>query len=190
MKWAGKSVSACAVMYVVGEGGIGVPRRIKAWEKKPGVKLYNLYLVSRPLFPVRLIVVDTLARCFGGNDENDAHNMGAFIEGCDVIKRETGATLLVVHHSGKDDTKGARGSRAFRAALDAEFNVRHEGDGGAIILTCTKMKDAEEPKQAAFDLRTVELSTGRDGELISSLVVNDVPREAKGVDPKLVGIAN
>ncbi|WP_218658489.1 helicase RepA family protein, partial [Enterobacter cloacae] len=29
---------------------------------------------------------DTLARCFGGNDENDARDMGAFIEGCDVIK--------------------------------------------------------------------------------------------------------
>ncbi|MCL7707192.1 helicase RepA family protein, partial [Enterobacter kobei] len=133
MEWAGKSVSAGAVMYVVGEGGIGVPRRIKAWEKKHGVKLNNLYLVNRPVFPVRreemqemikaardvksrtgqpirLIVVDTLARCFGGNDENDARDMGAFIEGCDVIKRETGATLLVVHHSGKDDTKGARGS--------------------------------------------------------------------------------
>ncbi|MGT3827383.1 helicase RepA family protein, partial [Enterobacter kobei] len=209
--WAGKSVSAGAVMYVVGEGGIGVPRRIKAWEKKYGVKLNNLYLVNRPVFPVRreemqemikaardvksrtgqpvrLIVVDTLARCFGGNDENDARDMGAFIEGCDVIKRETGATLLVVHHSGKDDTKGARGSSAFRAALDAEFNVRREGDGGAIILTCTKMKDAEEPKQAAFDLRTVELFTDRDGELISSLVVQDLPREAREPDPELADI--
>lgn len=211
MKWAGKSVSAGAVMYVVGEGGIGVPRRIKAWEKKHGVKLNNLYLVNRPVFPVRreemqemikaardvksrtgqpvrLIVVDTLARCFGGNDENDARDMGAFIEGCDVIKRETGATLLVVHHSGKDDTKGARGSSAFRAALDAEFNVRREGDGGAIILTCTKMKDSEEPKQAAFDLRTVELFTDRDGELISSLVVQDLPREAREPDPELADI--
>lgn len=211
MKWAGKSVSAGAVMYVVGEGGIGVPRRIKAWEKKHRVKLNNLYLVNRPVFPVRreemqemikaardvksrtgqpvrLIVVDTLARCFGGNDENDARDMGAFIEGCDVIKRETGATLLVVHHSGKDDTKGARGSSAFRAALDAEFNVRREGDGGAIILTCTKMKDAEEPKQAAFDLRPVELFTDRDGELISSLVVQDLPREARDIDPELADI--
>lgn len=211
MKWAGKSVSAGAVMYVVGEGGIGVPRRIKAWEKKHGVKLNNLYLVNRPVFPVRreemqemikaardvksrtgqpvrLIVVDTLARCFGGNDENDARDMGAFIEGCDVIKRETGATLLVVHHSGKDDTKGARGSSAFRAALDAEFNIRREGDGGAIILTCTKMKDAEEPKQAAFDLRPVELFTDRDGELISSLVVQDLPREARDLDPELADV--
>ncbi|EKM5717269.1 helicase RepA family protein [Enterobacter cloacae] len=211
MKWAGKSVSAGAVMYVVGEGGIGVPRRIKAWEKKHGVKLNNLYLVNRPVFPVRreemqemikaardvksktgqpvrLIVIDTLARCFGGNDENDARDMGAFIEGCDVIKRETGATLLVVHHSGKDDTKGARGSSAFRAALDAEFNVRREGDGGAIILTCTKMKDSEEPKQAAFDLRPIELFTDRDGELISSLVVQDLPREAREPDPELADI--
>ncbi|WP_275260422.1 helicase RepA family protein [Citrobacter freundii] len=210
-KWAGKSVSGGAVMYVVGEGGIGVPRRIKAWEKKHGRKLDNLYLVNRPVFPVRreemqemikaardvkartgqpvrLIVVDTLARCFGGNDENDARDMGAFIEGCDVIKRETGATLLVVHHSGKDDTKGARGSSAFRAALDAEFNIRREGDGGAIILTCTKMKDAEEPKQAAFDLRPVELFTDRDGELISSLVVHDLPREARETDPELADI--
>lgn len=211
MKWAGKSVSAGAVMYVVGEGGIGVPRRIKAWEKKHGSKLDNLYLVNRPVFPVRreemqemikaardvksrtgqpvrLIVVDTLARCFGGNDENDARDMGAFIEGCDVIKRETGATLLVVHHSGKDDTKGARGSSAFRAALDAEFNIRREGDGGAIILTCTKMKDAEEPKQVAFDLSPVELFTDRDGELISSLVVQDLPREAREPDPELADI--
>ncbi|NTZ40404.1 AAA family ATPase [Enterobacter sp. JMULE2] len=210
MKWAGKSVSAGSVMYVVGEGGIGVPRRIKAWEKQRGLKLDNLYLVNRPVFPVRsedisqvinaardverktgqpirLIILDTLARCFGGNDENDAKDMGAFIEGCDRIKQATRSTLLVVHHSGKDDTKGARGSSAFRAALDAEFSVRREGEGGAIVLTCTKMKDAEEPKQAAFDLAELDLFQDRDGETVSSLVVRDVPREPQGVDPELEG---
>lgn len=97
--------------------------------------------------PVRLVVIDTLARCFGGNDENDARDMGAFIEGCDVIKQKTGATVLVVHHSGKDEAKGARGSSSFRAALDAEFNVKREGQGQALILSCTKMKDAEEPER-------------------------------------------
>lgn len=211
LKWAGKSVAGGSVMYIVGEGGIGVPRRIKAWENAHGVTVGNLALVNRPVFPVRpeevnevvkaareiqgktgkpvqLIVVDTLARCFGGNDENDARDMGAFIEGCDRIKRETGATVLVVHHSGKDDSKGARGSSSFRAALDAEFNVRREGDGGAIILTCTKMKDAEEPKQAAFDLRESELFTDRDGELVTSLVLHDLPREARDVDPELADV--
>ncbi|EAW1172731.1 DNA primase [Salmonella enterica subsp. enterica] len=212
-KWAGKSVSGGAVMYIVGEGGIGVPRRVRAWENVHGVKVDNLALVNRPVFPVRreevhevvkaaraiqakkgepvqLIVIDTLARCFGGNDENDARDMGAFIEGCDTIKRETGATVLVVHHSGKDDSKGARGSSSFRAALDAEFNVRREGDGGAIILTCTKMKDAEEPRPAAFDLREAELFTDRDGEQVASLVLHDAPREPRDVDPVLAEVNN
>ena len=214
-KWAGRSVNGGSVLYVVGEGGIGVPRRIKAWEDvhNDTKRLDNLYLVNRPVFPVRreevnqvilaarqveaatgqpvrFIVIDTLARCFGGNDENDARDMGAFIEGCDTIKRETGATLLVVHHSGKDDSKGARGSSAFRASLDAEYSVRREGDGGAIILTCTKMKDSEEPAQAAFDLCTVELFTDSDNELVCSLVVRDVPREPRDVDPELDTVGN
>ncbi|EGE4754305.1 DNA primase, partial [Salmonella enterica subsp. diarizonae serovar 38:[k]:z35] len=106
------------------------------------------------------------------------------------IKRETGATLLVVHHSGKDEGKGARGSSAFRAALDAEFNVRREGAGSALILRCTKMKDAEEPGECAYDLKAVRLFTDGDGDDVYSLVVLDVPREVKGGDPDLEGVKN
>lgn len=209
--WSGKKVERGAVLYVVGEGGVGVPRRIKAWEQVHGQQVDNLWLVNCPVFPVResevsevilaarqitaecdmpvrLVVIDTLARCFGGNDENDARDMGAFIEGCDVIKQKTGATVLVVHHSGKDEAKGARGSSSFRAALDAEFNVKREGEGQALILSCTKMKDAEEPERKAYDLRTTELFTDEDGEMVCSLVVRDVPREAKEVDPELAGV--
>lgn len=210
--WAGKKVMPGAVLYVVGEGGVGVPRRIRAWEQVHGKQAENLWLVNRPVFPVResevtevllaarqieaecgvpvrMVVIDTLARCFGGNDENDARDMGAFIEGCDVIKQKTGATVLVVHHSGKDEAKGARGSSSFRAALDTEFNVKREGDGKALILTCTKMKDAEEPERKAYDLRTAELYTDEDGELVCSLVVHDEPREAKEVEPELASVS-
>lgn len=202
-------------LYVVGEGGIGIPRRIRAWEMTyhRGKRLSNLWLVNRPVFPVnpgevrevvkairqmerttgekvRFIVIDTLARCFGGNDENDARDMGTFIEGCDVLRREAGATLLVVHHSGKDDSKGARGSSAFRAALDAEYSVRREESGGAIILTCTKMKDAEEPQAAAFDLQGVTLFTDGDGDSVGSLVVRDVPCEPQETDPALAAVSH
>lgn len=88
--------------YIVGEGGIGVPSRIRAWEEVYQQRVEKLWLVNRLVFPVpksevqevflvakqiesdgdlplRLIVIDTLARCFGGNDENDAQDMGAFI---------------------------------------------------------------------------------------------------------------
>ncbi|ENJ5773991.1 AAA family ATPase [Escherichia coli] len=198
--WGGRRVVHGAVMYVVGEGGIGVPRRIKAWELVNSEQVKNLYLVNRPIFPaapsdvdemviaarqveqetgkpVRMIILDTLARCFGGSDENDARDMGAFVHGCDELKRRTGATVLVIHHSGKDETKGARGSSAFRAALDAEFRIRREGAGSeALVIACTKMKDAEELKEMACDLREVELFKDEGGELITSLVLEDKPR--------------
>ncbi|MEB5838466.1 helicase RepA family protein [Pantoea dispersa] len=213
LPWAGHRVNRGAVLYIVGEGGIGVPRRIRAWEQVYQQRVENVWLVNRPVFPVRqsevqevilaakqiasegglpvrLIVIDTLARCFGGNDENDARDMGAFIEGCDDIKRKTGATVLVVHHSGKDEAKGARGSSAFRAALDAEFQVRREDENIALILTCTKMKDAEEPKRRAYDLQPVRLFTDEEGEEIHSLAVRDVARDVDEHDPHLSSIPN
>ncbi|MEI7211382.1 helicase RepA family protein [Pectobacterium versatile] len=215
--WAGKPVTQGAVIYVVGEGGIGVPRRIRAWEQtlNGGSPIDALYRVDCPIFPaspesvqqviraardvkiasgmpVRLIILDTLARCFGGSDENAAKDMGAFIQGCDAIKAATQATVLIIHHSGKDQDKGARGSSAFRAALDVEFNVRREGEGGALILSCTKMKDAEEPPRRAYDLNAVDLYVDDDGDQITSLVLNDEGREVRedeaASDPDLAGI--
>lgn len=205
--WAGKPVTQGAVIYVVGEGGIGVPRRIRAWEEtlNGGSPIDSLYRVDCPIFPaspesvqqvikaandvkaatgmpVRLIILDTLARCFGGSDENAAKDMGAFIQGCDYIKAATQATVLIIHHSGKDQDRGARGSSAFRAALDVEFNVRREGEGGALILSCTKMKDAEEPPRQAYDLLPVNLYIDNDGDQVSSLVLDDEGRPVREAD--------
>ncbi|PHM50984.1 DNA primase [Xenorhabdus sp. KK7.4] len=199
--WAGKQVAQGAVLYVVGEGGIGVPRRIKAWEIVNGQTVENMYLINTPVFPaspaevhelviaarqveaetgqpVRLIILDTLARCFGGADENDSKDMGAFVRGCDELKAKTGASILVVHHSGKDESKGARGSSSLRAALDVEYKISQEGKkGGSLVITCTKMKDAEEPDTKAYDMRVVELFTDKDGEEITSLALIDRPRD-------------
>ncbi|MCI4005057.1 helicase RepA family protein [Dickeya dianthicola] len=215
--WANRPVTQGAVIYVVGEGGIGVPRRIRAWEETLNDRspIDALYRVDCPVFPaspdsveqvikaahdvqaatgmvVRLIILDTLARCFGGSDENAAKDMGAFIQGCDYIKAATQATVLIIHHSGKDQDKGARGSSAFRAALDVEFNVRREADGQALILTCTKMKDAEEPPRRAYDLTAVNLYVDDDGEPVTSLVLRDEGREVRDdptdADPALSGI--
>ena len=51
------------------------------------------------------------------------------------------------------------------------------------------MKDAEEPERKAYDLRTAELYTDEDGELVCSLVVHDQPREAKEVEPELANVS-
>lgn len=200
--WGGRRVNQGAVLFIAGEGGTGVSRRIRAWELSVNdeMALDNLFRVDCPIFPaapgsieqvilatqdiknmtgmpVRLIILDTLARCFGNSDENTARDMGAFIQGCDAIRYHTRAAMMIVHHSGKDQERGARGSSAFQAALDAEFNVRREGRRNAITLSCTKMKDAEMPEVTAYDLEEVVIYTDSDGEPVTSLVLNDEPRQ-------------
>lgn len=202
--WDGKKVEQGAVLYVVGEGGTGVPRRIKAWAlaHNDGENVTNLCCINQPVFvaaplqveqlklaaehveqttglPVVLVIIDTLARCFGGADENKASDMGAFIAGCDAVKAATKATVLIVHHSGKDETKGARGSSSFRAALDTEFLVKREPGGAkALVLACTKQKDSEEAEARSYDLSERVICTDADGEDVPSLVVS-----ANGRDP-------
>jgi hypothetical protein len=50
--------------------------------------------------------------------------------------------VLLVHHTGKDRTAGARGSSALKGAMDTEFEVTLDGDG--VTLRNTKQKDAAE----------------------------------------------
>ena len=113
LPWAGKKVTPGAVLYVVGEGGVVFPgvyghgnrcmayrQTTSGWSIRPVFpvresEVTEVLLAARQIeaecgVPVRMVVIDTLARCFGGNDENDARDMGAFIEGCDVIKQKTG----------------------------------------------------------------------------------------------------
>ena len=201
------------MIYIVGEGGIGVSRRVKAWENIYNKKVSNLILVNRPVFPadpserrdllsgikyiegkcrlpVRLIIFDTLARCYGNLDENNSQDMGRLIVGCDAIKNGTSASVLLVHHSGKDETKGARGSSSLKAALDVEFNVKKDKENQSLILSCTKMKDAEEPKCHAYKLHESELFIDSDGERISSLAVIDHARKAINLYPELSHVSN
>ncbi len=102
---------------------------------------------SPPLF----IIVDTLARCFEG-DENQQEDMGAFIRGLDYLRESHTATVLVVHHTNKGQTD-MRGSSAFEGACDTIISSTK--DGSAVTLECTKQKDAVEFPEAVFTLHVI-----------------------------------
>jgi len=170
-----------AVFYIAGEGHNGIARRIWGWAEHnecllPGVPLYvsecatdlasatNAVRVAEAVqqladetgtHPV-LIVIDTLARNFGG-DENSATDVGNFIRHVDThLRHKWKATTLIVHHCGKDN-RGARGSSALKGAADAEYEVGRNAEDKIIRLTPRKMKDAEEPAPLAFELVGVSL---------------------------------
>lgn len=95
---------------------------------------------------VSLIVIDTLARCFGAADENLAKDMGAVITGCDKLKGDTDTSILIVRHTSKDESIGARGSSVLTASLDCKFYISRDGKNSNnqyLIFECSIMKDVE-----------------------------------------------
>lgn len=171
-EWNGNRVKQGAVLYVAGEGHYGLRRRFAVWQQEHGTVPDTLYISERavtldatgakavfdavgqvPEIPV-FIVVDTLSSVIAG-DENNAVDMNAFLSILKKLLEGTGATLLVVHHTGHGSKERARGHSSLKAALDAEFRAeRCEGQG---TLTCTKPKDMEPPQPLAFELDVVEL---------------------------------
>jgi len=74
-----------------------------------------------------------------------------------------------VHHSGKDQARGARGHSLLRAATDTEIEIID--NGGIRTATVTKQRDLECTGQFAFKLKPVEIGTDRRGKPITSCVV-------------------
>ena len=143
----GKPVNKGAVIYIAGEGYRGLTQRAWAWaaENEIPVEAAEIYIsrtsVDIPVDDARekltseihsllgedgkpsLIVLDTVARNFGGADENSTKDMGAFITAVDAINAEFNCATLLVHHTGHADKTRARGAIALKGALDTEYRL-------------------------------------------------------------------
>lgn len=92
----------------------------------------------------RLIIIDTLTKSMAGLNENDAKDAGQFIQFCDGLVETFGCSVMVIHHSGKDAERGARGSSAFHAGFDTVIEIRAKRENKAVEIHVRKHKDAEE----------------------------------------------
>lgn len=179
-----------AVIYIAAEGAHGLTNRLAAARERGLIAAgAPLAIVNRavqmdietgdPLALIRtmadlatttgetvqLVVIDTLARCITG-DENTAADMGRFVTACDWIRNATTAAVLVVHHAGKDTSKGARGHSSLRAAVDTEILV--EGRQNPRTVTITKQRDLPLIDPLGFELDPVTLGTDSDGESVTA----------------------
>ncbi len=124
-------------------------------------------------FPVELIVVDTLSRVMAGGNENQPDDMGAFVRNIDRLRAETGAAVLIVHHSGKDASRGARGHSLLRAATDTEIEITRDDASKIATARVTKQRNFATDGTLTFSLRPVELGTDQDGDPINSCVLEE-----------------
>lgn len=198
INWGDKSVNKGAVIYIAAEGERAIAQRVKAFELSNNVTVDNLFILGQSLImsdddsqmglvnaireielqhkiEVVLVIIDTLARCYEG-DENTSRDMSAFIRGCDTVKALTGATVLCIHHSGRDEKKGARGSSALRAACDFEFHIKRSGKSKSLTLINTKQKDSDEAPNIKLDFASIDLGIKckRDKPIESLARVNSV----------------
>lgn len=101
--------------------------------------------------PLRLVILDTWARGLVGGDENSQKDAGVAIEACENVRRNTGASVLVVHHSGVEGTR-ERGSTALRGAADTSIQATRDEISKVVTVTLRKMKDGESGTKSLFSL--------------------------------------
>ena len=204
--WMGNEIKdPGAVLYICGEGHGGIGARIRACKvhnnTQQGAEIYvirhqlNLrsseedfallmlsiqQLINETGVEFSLLQIDTLARAFGGGNENDSQDMGAFITNVGRVQRMLDCTIMILHHSGKDATRGLRGHSSLLGAVDTqlellkmESGVKKDGIAGSGLLTISKQKDGADNIKIGFEMVEVELSPSSLGlEPVISLAVN------------------
>jgi hypothetical protein len=96
---------------------------------------------------ISLIVLDTVAKCMVGLNENDARDIGVFVQFCDSLRDEFECSVIALHHLGKDKERGSRGSSALQAGFDTTLAVHRVQGTKLVELKVVQHKDAEERSQ-------------------------------------------
>ena len=166
-------------VYVAAEGSAGIKKRAMAWLAYHDIETpTNFHVLNAPLQitdPVTrqrfadeikaikpaIIVLDTLARCTVGLDENSTGDMGQFADAIGALAQATAAHVMVIHHNNK--LGDYRGSSSLPAAVDTHLSLERKND--TVCITVEKQKDFEEIMPILLEAQTVTINNGRDNSL-------------------------
>ena len=184
-RWFDCRVEAGPVVYAALEGEGGFRLRVAAWEAHTGRALPDgLSMVLQPfkitepqdvtdlaaVVPAGAVVfLDTLNRAAPTADENSSKDMGEILSAGKQLQSLINGLVVLVHHTGKDATKGLRGHSSLFAALDAAVEVSRDGDRREWKVA--KSKDGQDGDAHPFTLPVQILGTDDHGDAITSCVV-------------------
>jgi putative DNA primase/helicase len=183
--WFNCRVERAPVVYAVLEGEAGFKVRAQAWEVHYGRSLPDgLHLIMQPfkltepidvedfaaVIPAGSVVfIDTLNRAAPTADENTSRDMGEILESAKQLQAFTKGLVVLVHHTGKDESRGLRGHSSLFAAMDAAIEVTRKGDSRNWKVS--KSKDGQDGVAHNFRLAIEALGTDEYGDAITSCVV-------------------
>ncbi|MCI2808462.1 AAA family ATPase [Eoetvoesiella caeni] len=196
--WFGIPTKAAPVVYITLEGQAGMPQRIHAYRTKKGT-LDRIAFIEQPIdlrepdtlkelvslildagLGGGVVCIDTLAASAPGMDENTSADMGQLIANLQDLQTELGGFVLVVHHSGKDETRGLRGWSGLNGALDcaiAVSRVSEDKQNTSRRWEVSKSKDGSDGMKNDFALEQVFLDYDEDGQPITSCVISHTMQE-------------
>lgn len=188
--WRGMRVKRGRVVYICAEGAGGFRTRMDAYREYHGIEptemafhvipaapslikpkdVKDLIKAIEGVFGAEVIVVDTLAQTTPGGDENSSEDMGAALTAVQQLSRHFKATTILVHHTGKDVNRGARGWSGIKGAMGTQLEVI-VGENGQRCLHVEKLKDGEGGANHTFKLHQVKLGKDAEGDELTSCVV-------------------
>lgn len=192
-EWNGLRMKPGPVVYLAGEGHEGLRGRVAGWKAARGVKKLLMWVsrsgcdlntpagyqkaaseIKRLGIEPCIIAVDTLHRFLAG-DENKAQDTKTMLDACALLMREFGCSVVLVHHTGvsEEAQHRARGSSAWRGALEVEISVVPGKDGGPMEIVQRKSKDAELAAPIYANLTSQEIPGwfDEDGEQVTTAIV-------------------
>ncbi|MDA0630614.1 MAG: AAA family ATPase [Proteobacteria bacterium] len=183
--WFGHRTKKSTVVYVALEGQSGYKNRGAAWELDNGRSLpEDLLMVMQPFHLTTpedvdelaavvptgsVVMVDTLNRAAPTSDENSSKEMGEILEACKRLQGLIDGLVVLIHHSGKDTARGARGHSSFFAALDGAIEVERTVTQRS--WSVAKSKDGQDGNKTLFELKHHVLGTDADGDEITSCTI-------------------
>ncbi|GAB2491237.1 AAA family ATPase [Arenimonas alkanexedens] len=195
ISWHGKAVIPGNVLFVAAEGAAGLGVRVQAWLQEHQLSSppnsfqlftheitladgtmsadFEDFIADRAMVAApQLIVIDTLSQTSTGFDENSNTDMAKYFKRAQALVNRTGATVLVVHHTGKDPGKGERGAFAIRGNVDTSIQAKKEDVEGRsfVSLYAVKQKNDEQGQITELEMVRREFVV-RSGTSTSSLVL-------------------
>lgn len=219
MDYHGRKMTHGRALIIVAEGEGGYADRKTAWERQYGREVKNVVLYPGALQladinrdmpallkvlreedeagnPFTLVIVDTQAMCTVGVDENKSE-MNLVINVLHRIRKVSGACVIPVHHFGKNEKSGMRGSSMLYAAADTVLILKRKDDAMTVLLSTAQSDEGKQKDNGGekdflnLEMRVHTVSEDYFGDPVSSLVAVQAdlpvnPTDADSVAPDKV----
>lgn len=190
--WMGRATKPCSVLYIAGEGQVGLGIRAAGWLAAKGIDQAEARFQALPEAVALpnigdqdallraidgmddhpdVIVFDTVTRMTGGGSLNDEKDAQGYVRGLDRVRSATGAHMFNIGHSGKDKERGILGSTVLPAAMETIICVERRDRALTLINANPKGKQKDGPNFDDIKLQTEIVDFEHQGQPLKTVIL-------------------